>query len=168
MQGIGGKPEPRSCPGIEHQCVIGLSLPSYFDYPKPVNSSQVSDARDCLPGRLPLVFAASALVRTLGVDTIVDAARMSVPIAFRTTMVMKIKDLPAAVSFTFEGACATNYLEAEKRLPGFQTVGIVGLQRFDSFLRRIGIGEQIAAHARDIEHVVHHGLPMLGRPVDGV
>src|SRR5271165_7323518 len=36
-----------------------------------------------------------------------DAARTSVPIAFRTTMGMKIKDLPAAASFTFEGACAT-------------------------------------------------------------
>jgi hypothetical protein len=31
------KPEPRSCSGMKHQCVIGLSLPSYFDYRRRVN-----------------------------------------------------------------------------------------------------------------------------------
>ena len=41
---------------------------------------------------------------TCRVHASVYAARRSVPTAFRTTMVMKIKDLPAAASFTFEGA----------------------------------------------------------------
>jgi hypothetical protein len=41
---------------------------------------------------------------TCRVHTSMYAACRSVPIAFRTTMVMKIKDLPAAASFTFEGA----------------------------------------------------------------
>ena len=34
-------------------------------------------------------------------------ARRVVPIAFRITMVMKVKDLLSAASLTFEGACAT-------------------------------------------------------------
>jgi hypothetical protein len=50
---------------------------------------------------------------TCRVHTSVHAARRSVPIAFRTTMVMKIKDLPAAASFTFEGACATGLASTE-------------------------------------------------------
>ena len=57
------KPEPRSCPGIEHQCVIGLSLPSYFQHRKPVKWRPVSAARDCPQGRLPLVRATSRLSR---------------------------------------------------------------------------------------------------------
>ena len=53
-------------------------------------------------------LAGSAIGRLAhSVHTIVNAARMSVPIAFRITMAMKIKDLPTAASFTFEGACAT-------------------------------------------------------------
>jgi hypothetical protein len=41
----------------------------------------------------------------------VNAARKSVPItADRATILMNIKDLPAAASFTFEGACATRRL----------------------------------------------------------
>ena len=63
------KPEPRSCPGIEHQCVIGLSLPSYFQHRKPVKWRPVSAARDCPQGRLPLVRAASRLVSTPFVRT---------------------------------------------------------------------------------------------------
>jgi putative transposase len=43
-----------------------------------------------------------------GVHTSMNAARRGVPIAFRTTMAMNVKDLPAASSFTFEGACATS------------------------------------------------------------
>src|SRR5271166_4397252 len=43
-----------------------------------------------------------------GVGTSADAAGKSVPItADRATILMNIKDLPAAASFTFEGACAT-------------------------------------------------------------
>jgi hypothetical protein len=49
----------------------------------------------------------------------VDAARRSVPIPFRITMGMKVKDLPPAASLTFEGACATS---AGKR-PGLATSG---------------------------------------------
>jgi len=36
-----------------------------------------------------------------------DVARKSVSIPFRKTMGMKIKGLPTAASFTFEGACST-------------------------------------------------------------
>ena len=42
------------------------------------------------------------------------------------------------------------------------------LERLEAVLLRAWIGEQIAANARDIEDVVHHGLPMFGRPIDGV
>ena len=45
-----------------------------------------------------------------GVEMSLDAARTSVPIAFGTTMVMKIKDLPSAASCTFGGAYATRLL----------------------------------------------------------
>src|SRR5881628_2258788 len=62
MQGIERKPEPRSCSGKEHQCVVGLSLPSYFDCRKRVNYAQVSAARDHLQGGLSLVSAAPRLV----------------------------------------------------------------------------------------------------------
>src|SRR6266403_2596529 len=37
------------------------------------------------------------------------AAGKSVPIAFRTTMGMKTKDLPKGASCVFEGACATDH-----------------------------------------------------------
>jgi len=66
MQGIERKPEPRSCSGKEHQCVVGLSLPSYFDCRKRVNYAQVSAARDHLQGGLSLVSAASRLVSMPG------------------------------------------------------------------------------------------------------
>src|SRR5258706_6046607 len=53
----------------------------------------------------------SACVLEIGarpsVPTSGDAARKSVPIAFRTTMGMKTKDLPKGASCVFEGACAT-------------------------------------------------------------
>jgi hypothetical protein len=49
------KPEPRSCPGIEHQCVIGFGLPSYSQSRKPVKWRSVSGARDCPKGGLSLV-----------------------------------------------------------------------------------------------------------------
>ena len=44
---------------------------------------------------------------TCRVHASVHAPRRSVPIAFRITMVMKVKDLLSAASLTFEGACAT-------------------------------------------------------------
>jgi len=66
MQGIERKPEPCSCPGIEHQWVVGLSLPSHFEYCKPVKWRTVSAARDCPKGGLLLVRAASALMPTPG------------------------------------------------------------------------------------------------------
>jgi hypothetical protein len=39
----------------EHQCKVGLSLPSYFNFPKRVKSAQVSAARDRPKGGLPLM-----------------------------------------------------------------------------------------------------------------
>src|SRR5258708_2604350 len=64
MQGIGRKPEPRSCSGMEHQCVIGLSLPSYFDCRKPVNCPRFQSLETARQGSLPLVRAASRLLAT--------------------------------------------------------------------------------------------------------
>ena len=52
-----------------------------------------------------------AIAQETGIEMSHDAARTSVPITFRITMVMKIKDLPTAASFTFEGACATSLPE---------------------------------------------------------
>jgi hypothetical protein len=46
------------------------------------------------------------------------AARKSVPItADRVTILMNIKDLPAAASLTFEGACATRHLQGSGHGP---------------------------------------------------
>src|SRR5439155_7229946 len=61
MQGIGRKPGPRSCAGMEHQCVIGLSLPSYFDCRKPVKCARFQSLETAPQGSLPLVRAASRL-----------------------------------------------------------------------------------------------------------
>src|ERR1700683_3863535 len=47
------------------------------------------------------------LSKGAGFETSLDAARTSVPIPFRITMGMKVKDLPPAASLTFEGARAT-------------------------------------------------------------
>jgi len=55
MRGIGRKPGPRSCPGMEHQCVIGLSLPSYPHPCRPVKWRVVSGARDRPQAGLSLV-----------------------------------------------------------------------------------------------------------------
>ena len=53
------------------------------------------------------LFSTPVRVKETGVGMSADAARRSVPIAFGKTMAMKVKDLPSAASFTFEGACAT-------------------------------------------------------------
>jgi hypothetical protein len=56
-------------------------------------------------------------------------------------------------------ACWSYESETQERLPGFQAFGVVGFESLQAFLGRVRVGEQIASDARDIEHIVHHGLP---------
>ena len=66
---LGTSKMAEACPGSTARkldwLAIGLSLPSYFDSPKPLKLAAVSDARDYPQGRPLLVPAAPRLVSTL-------------------------------------------------------------------------------------------------------
>src|SRR5260370_480525 len=59
---------------MEHQYVIGLSLPSYFDCRKPVKCDRFQSLETARQGSLPLVRAASGLISTPFVETYSDSA----------------------------------------------------------------------------------------------
>lgn len=56
------------CSGMKHKCVFGLSLPSCFDYGKPVKSSRFQSLETARQGSLPLARAMSRIVSTLACE----------------------------------------------------------------------------------------------------